>query len=95
MKDHHIHIHLKELQRAQKRRIKIWILFLVAIIVFILRLLKIIDFELFVNFIFIVLLALLIINEYLRNKRLNHMTHLITNVTRSIYTQLPDDDEEK
>jgi len=94
MKDHHIHIHLKELQRAQKRRIKMWILFSVAILVFILRLLDIIDFELFVNFAFIVLLALLILNEYLRNKRLKHMTHLITKVTRSIYTQLPEDDEE-
>ena len=95
MKDHHIHIHLKELKRAQKRRMKMWIVFLAAIIIFILRLLNIIDFELFVNFAFVVILAIMILNEYLRNKRLNHMTHLLTKVTRSIYTQLPDEEEEK
>ncbi|GAG32457.1 unnamed protein product [marine sediment metagenome] len=94
MKDHHIHNHMKELKRAHNRRKKMWIVFLAAIIIFILRLLNIIDFELFVNFAFVVILAIMILNEYLRNKRLKHMSNLLVKVTRSIYTQLPEDDEE-
>jgi len=85
---------MKELKRAHNRRKKMWIVFLAAIIIFILRLLNIIDFELFVNFAFVVILAIMILNEYLRNKRLKHMSNLLTKVTRSIYTQLPEDDEE-